>query len=366
MAFIRLIYQLLDYEQTLYNKSPSASEKSSNLTEEEEEWNRRRQLLDDDSESADADRESQEVMREARALDKAMEERIVARKASGSSMGSSNGIGMGSAWKSRYGSRARTGSIASILTEDLVEESEEQELLGVGGSFDCPSVSFRSYSGETTEEEQNVSSPDARKSSSFRTGASPPSGSKPYAIAEHSASSERVQPPPSAPASKTSFGFASRLSFKRRGKQGKPPLDLLPTVPSSPIIPAALEIVARAPVIVEPRKRIPPPLRLNSMPNTHTHTRSSSRSSQATLNTPSQTLFVFPPSPTLKATTPLTVTVTSSLNVPAPFFSVPTPRVSTFKLDGGRRRSFIGVTTPPTPTTACSRVDARGWIAYGP
>ena len=53
---------------------------------------------------------------------------------------------MGPAWKSRYGDRKRAGSIGSnltsntILSEDLVEEDEEQELLGTGGGFDGTSI----------------------------------------------------------------------------------------------------------------------------------------------------------------------------------------------------------------------------------
>ena len=132
-----LIYQLLEYEHKLQrvNSSVSNSERSSAVAEEEEEWTRRRQMLDDDTASTD-EKESAEVMREAQALDKAMEERIVARKASNSSMGS-GGLGMGLAWKSRYGNggRARTGSMASnftsgggsILSENLLEENEEEE-----------------------------------------------------------------------------------------------------------------------------------------------------------------------------------------------------------------------------------------------
>lgn len=341
------------------------------MTEEEEEWNRRRRMMDEDTGSAEADRESVEVMREARALDKAMEDRIVARKTSASSVGSSAGIGMGSAWKSRYGHRKRTGSIASIVTsgsilsEDLVEESEEQELLGVGGGFDCPSVSFRSYSGETTEEDTNASSPDAKNEqtmNSFRLGTSHPASSeaKVQTVSIAAPLPQLDGPPPSAPASKTSFGFASRLAFKRRSKKAS--LDVLPTVPSSPVISIAPE--ESAAVATEPRRRVPPPLSLGNSRQRPAHGRSSSRSSQMTLNTPAQTLFVFPPSPTLKAQAPLTVTVTSSLSVPTAMHATPTPRVSTFKLEG-RRRSFIGLATPPTPTTASSRVDARGWVGLG-
>jgi tyrosine-protein phosphatase len=35
--------------------------------------------------------------------------------------------------------------------------------------------------------------------------------------------------------------------------------------------------------------------------------------------------------------------------------------VSAFRSQG-RTKSFIGLGAPPTPTTACSRVDVRGWV----
>ncbi|KAL5519037.1 hypothetical protein ACEPAH_720 [Sanghuangporus vaninii] len=408
-----LIYQLQDYQQVLngVSKSPSGSENSSVVGDEEEEWSRRRRMLDEEAEHDD-DRESAEVLQEAYALDKAMEERRVARKASGSSVGSSTGIGMGPVWKAKYGNRKRTGSIASnftansIISEDLVEEDEKEDLLGIGGGFDAPSISSRSHSGETTEEEPNVS-PDLKKGNHLALSSQmfAPSAARPaYSARQHSLDSH---PPPSAPATKTSFGFSARLPFKPRAKVRPPPLNFLPPVPSSPDVlgpseaPSPLEPVPKAKAKVEPTRRrpAPPPLRLgesatssrvtelvgNSRPGlgparSSSHrsvaTRSSSRSStssqsqlsQLSVTTPSQTLFVFPPSPTLKAHfTPHMVTVTSNLNSPSPmpFAAAPTPRVSSFRSQG-KRRSFIGLSVPPTPTTACSRVDARGWVGIGP
>ena len=72
----------------------------------------------EDADTEDNDAESVAIMREARALDKAMEDRQVARKASVSSMcSSSSGIGMGQAWRNKYGSsRNRKGSVASVRT----------------------------------------------------------------------------------------------------------------------------------------------------------------------------------------------------------------------------------------------------------
>lgn len=369
MRVVRLIYQLLEYEKVLSggDKSPSASEHSSAMAEEEEEWSRRRRLLDEDAEQ---EHESEEVMREAFALDKAMEERMVARKTSGSSMGSFNGIGMGPAWKSRYSNRARAGSIASssIISEDLVEESEEPELLGVGGGFDAPSISTRSPSGETTEEEAN-SSPDWKRESVLPTlPVATPNTARPFFLGKHRSLTDpnlfANPPPPSAPATKTSFGLP-RIPFKLRSKPRPPPLNILPPVPPSPVVPVSQEPEEPAKKVEPTRRRPPPPLRLNSEPPAKARSLSrSSLTSQLSVNTPSETLFVFPPSPTLKAHTPLTMTLTSSLNVPQPYLPTATPRVSTFKTDG-RRRSFIGLTAPATPTTACSRVDARGWVGLG-
>ncbi len=177
------------------NSSPTASEISS-VAADEEEWGRRRQMMED-ADTEDNDRESVEVMREARALDKAMEDRRVARKSSISSIASSSsGVGMGQAWRSKYGSgRKRTGSAASIITtgsvfsEHLVEEEEEEELLGVGGGFTDPSCS--SSSSEPTEDELSYSQ-------AFADADSPVSGSfllgTPKAIHRFA--------PPSAPAHK--------------------------------------------------------------------------------------------------------------------------------------------------------------------
>ncbi|KAL5534330.1 hypothetical protein ACEPAG_792 [Sanghuangporus baumii] len=406
-----LIYQLQDYQQVLngVSKSPSGSENSSVAGDgdEEEEWSRRRRMLDEEPERDD-DRESAEVLQEAYALDKAMEERRVARKASGSSVGSSTstGIGMGPVWKAKYGNRKRTGSIASnftansIISEDLVEEDEKEDLLGIGGGFDAPSISSRSHSGETTEEEPNNVSPDLKKGNhlTLSSQVSPPSTARP---AYSTAKQQHSHPPPSAPATKTSFGFTARLPFKPRAKARPPPLNFLPPVPSSPDVlgpseaPSPLEPVPKAKAKAEPTRRrpAPPPLHLSESATTSLRvpdlgnsrpglgpaqsshravaTRSSSRSSSQTqlshlsVTTPSQTLFVFPPSPTLKSHfTPHMVTVTSNLNSPMPFAAAPTPRVSSFKTQG-KRRSFIGLSVPPTPTTACSRVDARGWVGIG-
>lgn len=376
--------------------------------------------LDDDN-----DRESLEVMREARALDKAMEERIVSRKASASSIGSSTGMGMGSAWKSRYraGSVTSNFTSTSILDENLIEESEEPALLGVGGGFaiDAPSMSTRSPSGETTESSSDANttsstSPDWRCEDHTAAEARKAIVAN-ATIMEQSLKTARPEwlgrqrsfgdlqggrPPPSAPAAKATFGFVSRLAFKTRlHRTQNPASSALPPVPSSPVVMVAPDELpvpsSRKEEVVETsnesRRRVPPPLRLFGVGSGHSpqqqspsrsQSRPSSRSSSfasissslsrlSTVSTPSQTLFVFPPSPTgggsLKLG-PHMMTVTSD----APFSpgllggglpGIATPRVASFKGSNGRRRSFIGIGAPITPTTACSRVDARGWVGLG-
>jgi tyrosine-protein phosphatase len=360
---LRLIYQLLEYERALQAQDAlrAPSEKNSVL-DEEEEWGRRRRLLDEaPSDHDDDERESVEVMREARALDKAMEDRIVARKASASSIASSSGVGMGPAWRSRYGARKRTASIASnkttgsILSEDLVEEEEEQELLGVGGGFDDNSIRHASPSTDfstSASPESQIDSPDPIPD---------------LAISRPVRSHVLCHPPPSAPVWKTSFNVAQppatavKSSFdmptppsKFLRKNRTSPKSGLPCIPSSPISANADPV---DPAVTRSQKRVPPPLHLRKPARTS----SIGYSQQVHTSTPSQTFFVFPPSPTLTTRVPSTMTLTSNMNVSLPFPSSSTPRVSTFR-SHGRTKSFIGLGVPPTPTTACSRVDARGWV----
>lgn len=132
---LSLIYQLLEYERRL---NPVPGSPSDALQQaEEEEWSRRRTLLDEaPSPPPEDEEENPMVMQEARALDKAMEDRMLARRSSRSSVSSvpssaGSGVGMGSAWRTKYGNRKRSGSIASnntgnsVLSEDLMEEDEE-------------------------------------------------------------------------------------------------------------------------------------------------------------------------------------------------------------------------------------------------
>lgn len=348
------------YEKKLKGVSPQNSEPSSATDEEEEEeWGRRRRMLDEPSPEGEEHGRDTLVMQEAHALDKAMEDRIIARKASASSITSTgSGIGMGAVWRSRYGSRKRTGSIASnktngsIISEDLVEEEEERELLGIGGGFDDEEARSRRSSG--LEDSSVFNSPDDEVEQTVDV--------LPVAA--------RVQPP-SAPVWTTSFHLpppatAVKTSFDpppRRLKRRPPPIGVLPPVPSSPI--TLVVGPEQPPPFVKPavrqraesRKLAPPPLHLrNSVLR-----RASAVIEPSVAPTPSQTLFVFPPSPTLTTRTPSTMTLTSNVSSPVPFPSLTTPRVSTFR-SHGRTRSFIGLGASPAPTVGFSKVDARGYV----
>jgi len=372
ISLFSLIYQLLEYEKKLKGDkgTPSDSDPSSG-TDDEEEWGRRRQMMEEASDNEAEERESNLVMQEAKALDKAMEDRIVARKSSASSIGSTgSGLGMGPVWRTRYASRKRTGSLASnktngsFLSEDLVEEEEEQELLGLGGGFDTESHQSRAAESVT-------SSPDDEHVGTPRTLVSP--------------APRTARPPPSAPVWKTSFSIppppatAIRSTFElpsRSKLKNKPGLSILPPVPSSPVNlvietdeplqtkvqPRAVKTSLPLPPVrqrAESRKLVPPPLHLR---NSALRKASNSVSDMASMvSTPSQTLFVFPPSPTLTTRTPSTMTLMSNVVGPVPFPSLSTPRVSTFH-SKGRTRSFIGLRAPPTPTVAFSKVDVRGHV----
>ncbi|KAF8649717.1 hypothetical protein AX16_005489 [Volvariella volvacea WC 439] len=384
-----LIYELLEYEKVLRggSSSPASSERSSVLADEEE-WGRRRRLLDEAPSDVEEERESTFVMHEAQALDKAMEDRVVARKSSASSVASAgSGVGMGAAWRSRY-SRKRTGSIASnmtsnsILSENLVEEDEERELLGVGGGFDDDQARI---SGPEVDESSATNSPDDEMEDvPHLVTLPPPKPAKPTKVPHLS------RPPPSAPVWKTSFNLppqpatATRSSFNLpsrpagKPKRRPPPINLLPTVPPSPIAlivddqsqhpaPAPIESKGKGNVPsvpiprqnTQPRKAAPPPplpLRQNLLKKV-----GSSQPTSTSVSTPSQTLFVFPPSPTTTAYTPSTMTLSTS--TPIAFPTMSTPRVSTFRAQG-RTRSFIGITAVRTPTTAFTKVDARGIIGF--
>lgn len=279
--------------------------------------------------------ENDQVAREARALDKAMEDRIVARKSSSGSISSlGSGIGMGPAWKSRYGGRNRAGSAAShntngsVISEDLVEEDEESDLLGIGGGFDESTVN---------SPEDDVSSLSSNISTSKTVPPSAPAFKSTFAL-------PRMQVP--ATATQPSFNLATPRASKSRHRP--PPLAISTSVPVVPVMPT-LRTSKPSRVRADSRKPEIPPFHLRKPPPI-----------SQPLQTPSQTLFVFPPCPNISTQTPSTMILTPSVSSFFPFPSASTPRVSTLKT--GRRMSFIGIGAPATPTTAYSRVDARGWI----
>ena len=356
-----LIYQLMEYEKKLKgNLGYPADSDGSSGTDEEEEWGRWRKMLDKASD--DDQRENNFVMQEAHALDKAMEDRIVARKSSASSMSSTgSGISVRAARRSRYTPCKRTESIASIrtnrsfLSEHLVEENEEQELLGVGGESD----------GDARQTSTTTSPDETEETESATRFASIPTNLQtcpPYAP-------DWKVPPVTPPMS------AMRSTFQpptRVPRQRKRPLSLsiLPSVPSSPNPPVADELVTARPTSHGPMPsarqraglRCPvPPLHLRN--GVLRRASVGIAESISAVSTPSQTLFVFPPSPTFttRTRTPSTMTLTSGA---VPFPSLSTPRVSTFK-SKGRTRSFIGFGATPTPTVAFSKVDARGYVGLG-
>ena len=346
----------MEYEKKLKGHIgyPGDSDGSSG-TDEEEEWGRRRKMLDKASD--DDQRESNFVMQEAHALDKAMEDRIVARKSSASSMSSTgSGISVRGTQRSRYTPCKRTESIAStrtnrsFLSEHLVEENEEQELLGVGGESDGDA---RQTSTTTSPDETEETESATRFVSMPATLPTCPPFAPDWKVPP-------IIPPMSA--MRSSFQAPTRVPRQRKRPMS---LSILPPVPSSPNPPVADELVTARPTshgtMPFPRQRVrcpvPPPHLRNSV------LRRASvgivESTSAAL-TPSQTLFVFPPSPTFttRTRTPSTMTLTSEA---VPFPSLSTPRVSTFK-SKGRTRSFIGFGALPIPTVAFSKVDARGYI----
>jgi len=353
ISYYSLIYQLMEYDKVLRGPygSPTPSERSRLEASADEEWSRRRKLLDETPDHEDVGQEGLgvDMQREAKALDKAMEDRILARKSSSSSIGS--GIGMGAAWKSRYSARKRTGSVASnmtsnsMLSENLVEEDEEQELLGVGGGFDKSSARPSPLDGQATSD----------ISSDGELGTTQISPCDPTSAP--AMKSTFKLPPVPATALKPTFDISRRCMSKSRRRPT--PLDILPTVPDSPVNTAPTPTSLAMPRSrKESRATIPTSLQLrkssqsaqsSQAPNTH----------KPALQTPSQTLFVFPPSPNFSTCTPSAMTLTSN-PVSVPFPSFPTPATPRTRSDS-RRRSLIGL-TPPTPTTAHARVDARGWV----
>lgn len=345
---------------------------------------------------------------------------MLARKPSSSSV--SSGIGMGPAWRSRY-ARKRTGSIASIVTsnsaisEDLVEEDEEQDLLGVGGGFDGTSVSTASTSTSGQDEPERPGDSAGIPNEGEDGGLDTTHTETPMLLRNRVDSCSQPvsglnktkflsSPPPTAPSHRSSFGLPPLSSYQKSfalppvpatacrssfdlppryrpssfsGSRRRPILHgTLPTVPDSPsqsANPEQLSPILGSPIL-KPRQRresckptLPPihvrnssfsvPSRsgsstsVNALSTNHT----SSNTNFPSAN-PTQTLFIFPPSPTMSTRTPSAMTLTSNA---IPFPAISSPRVATID-KRGKRRSFIGIMAPPTPSTAHSRVDARGWV----
>lgn len=391
-----LIYELLDYEKKL--KYSSRSLASSALTSDAE-WSAKRQSLDRILPRSEQDTV---VMQEARALDKAMEDRVIARKTSASSFASTASMG---SCRNRLHPRKRACSIASnmtsnsIISEDLVEEDEESELLGIGGGFD--SERERRQSADTLESSATSSPDDDIETAPPVTHAFTP---RPFS---------HLHVPPSAPAWKNSFDIppprtavrptfdlpsSLKLKSKRRSSRSG-----LPPVPSSPVTlsvtshevdiqstpcrpPSVPASNHQSGLLHSPSQSLPTvgqipfrPLFATSLPKSNLrqctgpvpspiHVRKASIPTSFLSVTPHQTLFVFPPSPTLTMRTPSAATLTTT-TPPAsvatsgmvPFPSVPTPKISTFKQQG-RTKSFIGIGTPMAPTTAFTKVEARGFV----
>ncbi|EUC53815.1 dual specificity phosphatase, catalytic domain protein [Rhizoctonia solani AG-3 Rhs1AP] len=420
-----LIYQLTEYERALTpSKGTSSVSSDGSELSEEEEWSRKRLAMErEDAEAEAATAADEDRTREAKDLDRAMEERMAAKKAGPPAPLMLNpppapGV---NAWRNRFPSRKRAGSVHSTFTtsDSIISEDPEEDEDSEDGEANTTAVAQTrielvlsdetSVSARTTTDEE--ASPSAKYVSSFADTApkllAPPPGkvgmkhkrSASLAITANSLPS--LPPPPSAPAFKMSFGIPTPLTATRTSFGVIPPAPLLRrsgprglAPPSAPAIkpgfsfpapgsrapsikphssskrPTPLATVPSSPVAVptlatpKSSRARPPPLRLPVTPPTHVTIVPSS-------SAPQQTLFVFPPDRSHTTCTPSTLTLTTmtprvdKFANPGPGVT-PTPRKGSFgatrKL-GTKRMSWLGVgAVPATPTTACSRVDAKGWV----
>ncbi|GAB1519311.1 tyrosine/serine/threonine protein phosphatase [Rhizoctonia solani] len=423
-----LIYQLMEYERALTPRkgTPSVSSDGEELSEEEE-WSRKRLAMErEDAEAEAAVAAEEDRTREAKDLDRAMEERMAAKKAGPPAplMLNPPPASGPTAWKHRFPSRKRAGSVHSTFTtsDSVISEDPEEDDDSEDGEPNITVVSQNRIelvlgdetgtSARTTTDEE--ASPSAKFVANFADTAPkllPPPGragmkhkrSASLAISANSLPS--LPPPPSAPASKMSFGNIPvpptiRTSFssipppplpRRLGTRGPAPPSApatkpgfsfpvpgsrassikshsstrrptpLPTVPSSPVA---------VPTLATPKttRARPAPLRLPVTPPSNVTIVPSS-------SAPQQTLFVFPPDRSHTACTPSTLTLTTmtprveSFVNPGPGVT-PTPRKGSFgatRKPGAKRMSWLGMgVAPATPTTACSRVDAKGWVGLLP
>jgi tyrosine-protein phosphatase len=209
--FVSLIYQLLDYERAL--KGQDSPGRSSTGASEDEEWERRRQQLDS------PDQESQEILKEAKELDREMEERRARRLslASTSSNPSSftGAIGNGAPWRVRYGSgvysRSRAPSMessytsrssVSVVSEDPLEEEDETD--------DRDPTKVTTPDTDATDEDahcygmnkEEIDHPQTAQAPRFKATLQPPS-------APPTRTTFGLAPPPSASPFKQSFGSSA-------------------------------------------------------------------------------------------------------------------------------------------------------------
>ncbi|KAB5594324.1 hypothetical protein CTheo_2254 [Ceratobasidium theobromae] len=382
-----LIYQLLEYERSIApNKgSPSVTSDGTEASEEEE-WSRKRLAME--REEAEAEAAAEDRTREAKDLDRAMEERMAAKRAGPPPPLLLNPP---TAWRNRFPSRKRAGSVhstfttnSSIISEDPLEDDEDSED-GDANITIVPHTKIDLVLGGETSPSARTNTDDESPSKFVGHFADAPKGRmkhKRSASLAISANSLPLPPPPSAPAHKMSFA-AVRLGaplLRRPGSRATAPPSApaaksgfsfpppgsrvssvkrptpLPTVPSSPVA---------VPTLATPKttRARPAPLRLPATPPSHIAIVPSS-------SAPQQTLFVFPPDRTHTLCTPATLTLTMMTpGVDKQMTGVtPTPRNGSFgatRKPCSKRMSWLTMgVTPPTPTTACSRVDAKGWVGF--
>lgn len=240
--------------------------------------------------------------------------------------------------------------------------------MDVGGGFDNASSRHRSSSGELESSSTSSESQVDGLPGTLRTTPNMPLTARPRDTSRQPPSTPVLRasfqiPPTPSSATRSSFNLPPQPPLRGlKGKRRPPPLGFLPPVPSSPNTAAApTSSQAITPRIrTESRKPATPPPHLRK-PRKASFPATTTTQLYPALSTPSQTLFVFPPDLAPTARTPSTMTLTSNIANAVPFPTSSTPRISTFR-SHGRTRSFIGLGVPPTPTTACSRVDAKGWI----
>ena len=344
-----LIHQLLDYERVLKsggNDLPDFSARSPIVATQEEEWGHRRSTLDNDPSDADVEGDPgvTEVAHEARALDKATEDRVLGRKSSWRLFQATPTPKPEEAEEdddccrrhhsitSNYTSRTNR---SDPFSEHLIGAEEEEELLNVGGGFDDCGESIETSADSQYEEydEDNVNS----------LPVTPHTASLVQRYLSSITISIRDFPQMLSSLTLPTFDVPPlpRARLPMKGRRCPPPLSTLPTAHSSLVI---FGVVKSDPAQtiknhIEPRISAPaspgPLIPLQPLP------------------TPSRTLFVFPPSHSPNAL-PSAASSTKILTFP----SMKTPRLSS-RGSRGRPSSLI---FSATPTTALSCVDVRGWV----